>query len=210
MSPEIDEMMKRQLQEADYRWLDGHWEKTSRFSSATSAVRLYSLLLKQDDPRKCTSVKLARLRVLRPIYRTGQIPRSAILLDPNAGSIFSHSDARLLRSGLVIVDCSWNRVEEAFGRRFPGLHRRLPRLMAANPINYGHLSKLSSAEALAGALCIAGFKDNARLVLSKFKWGPTFLTLNDEPLKDYAQAVGEQEILRIEEMYFPQRTVKGY
>lgn len=178
-------------------------EMPVKSSTIPFGVRLYSLLLRQDDPRKCTSIKLARLGVLRPLHRLRHIPRSAILLNPTANSVFSQSDISFLQSGLVAVDCSWNRVSDTFGRRFPGLNRRLPSLMAANPVNYGHLSKLSSAEALGGALYIAGFEDQAKLVLSKFKWGPTFLTLNNEPLKDYSQATSEEQIMRVEQMYFP-------
>ena len=179
-------------------------------SHRAGEVKLYSLLLKQDDPRKCTSAKLSKFGILKPIYRSRQIPRYAILLDPGAEVGFSHLDSNILDAGLVVVDCSWNRIIESFARRFPGQHRRLPFLLAANPVNYGHLSILSSAEALAAALYIGGFEDQAKLVLSKFKWGPTFLTLNHDPLEDYKEAKNEQEISQLEKAYFPGTPAKGY
>ena len=166
--------------------------------------------MRQDDPRKCTSAKLSRLRVLTPIYSLRQIPRSAVLLNPMASFVFNGADRELLNFGLVAIDCSWKRISEAFGRRFPGEHRRLPLLLAANPTNYGHLSRLSSAEALAAALYIARFENHAGLVLSKFKWGPTFLTLNHDPLEDYKEAKNEQEIVELEKAYFPSTPAKGY
>ncbi len=75
--------------------------------------------------------------------------------------------------------------------RFPGQARRLPALLAGNPTNYGVLGKLSTAEAFAAALFITGFESDSNRVLSLFKWGPTFLTLNREPLEAYARATLE-------------------
>ena len=49
--------------------------------------------------------------------------------------------------------------------------------VAANPTKYGQACVLSSCEAIAAALYIAGFPHDARLVMEKFKWGDSFFQL---------------------------------
>jgi len=153
-----------------------------------SEPRVYVLLLRQDDPQKCTAAKLAKLRLATPLYRPLQIPSSALLLDPFAANILVPNDRVYAeRYGLVAVDCSWERVETSFKKRFPGFGRRLPTLLASNPINYAKPNKLSSLEALAAGMYILGFKDTASRMMNIFKWGNTFLTLNREPLESYSR-----------------------
>jgi pre-rRNA-processing protein TSR3 len=82
------------------------------------------------------------------------------------------------------------------------LARRLPTLLAANPTNYAKKHKLSSVEALAAASFIMGYKDVAEKLLSLFKWGDTFLTLNKELLDAYSSAVSEEELSEIESQFF--------
>lgn len=89
-----------------------------------------------------------------------------------------------------------------FSKRIHGIHRRLPTVLAANPVNYGHAAKLTSAEALAAALYILGFKEEAERLLKPFKWGPVFIALNKQPLEEYCTAENEEAIRKIEESYF--------
>lgn len=79
--------------------------------------------------------------------------------------------------------------------------RLLPFLIAANPINYGKPCKLSCVEAIAAAMFISGFKEEAKFLLSKFSWGHSFLELNDELLELYANCKSSQEILDAQKKY---------
>jgi pre-rRNA-processing protein TSR3 len=94
----------------------------------------------------------------------------------------------VVENGLVAVDCSWEKIANTFSKSPSAGSRRLPKLLAANPVNYSKAEKLSSAEALAGALYVLGFTERAEQILSLFKWGPTFLTLNNELLASYSRA----------------------
>ena len=57
--------------------------------------------------------------------------------------------------------------------------RKLPLCKAANPVNYGKDYKLNCAEALAGALYLSGFTEEAEKVLDNFKYGMAFLAINE-------------------------------
>jgi pre-rRNA-processing protein TSR3 len=68
-------------------------------------------------------------------------------------------------------------------------------LIAGNPTNYAKATKLSTAEAIAGALYIAGFKDEAQKLLGIFTWGHTFFELNVTLLEAYAAAKDSSEVV---------------
>jgi pre-rRNA-processing protein TSR3 len=51
-------------------------------------------------------------------------------------------------------------------------------------------------------LYITGLSEQAKQVLGLFKWGPVFLTLNENPLIEYSKASTSDEILEIENSYF--------
>lgn len=104
--------------------------------------------------------------------------------------------------GLVAIDCSWEKAQITFFGHLPGRNVKLPTLLASNPINYAKPHKLSSLEALAASLHIMGFQEKANKLLSTFKWGPHFLSLNREPLQAYALCSDEQELVNVEAQYF--------
>ena len=82
-----------------------------------------------------------------------------------------------------------------------GTSRCLPILIAGNPTNYAKATKLSTVEAIAGALYIAGFRDEAEKVLSIFVWGHTFLELNHALLENYASAKDSTEIVEMQRSF---------
>ncbi|MGA2791050.1 MAG: DUF367 family protein [Candidatus Bathyarchaeia archaeon] len=168
-----------------------------------SEPKLFVVLMRQDDPRKCTAAKLARLRLSRPLYRAAQIPRRSIVLNPFSSMVVLPKDGSIIEAyGLVAVDCSWEKADSALATRLPGSGRRLPTLLASNPTNYAKQHKLSSAEAMAAALYITGFVEPAKRLLSPFKWGNTFFTLNHEPLDSYSQAKTPEEMAVAESEFF--------
>ncbi len=142
----------------------------------------------QDDPKKCTGLRLIHLRYADRLRSPRQIPRHAIILNPAATRILSPSDTSLGENhGIVALDCSWNLAQQVFKHTFHGENRRLPFLLAGNPVNYTSLGKLCTVEALAAGLDILGHTEQSNQILSLFKWGPTFHTLNRELLDTYAE-----------------------
>jgi len=126
------------------------------------------------------------------------MPKRAIVLNPFGETAFSPADRqRVADFGLAALDCSWEHAEKVLSHNVKGTSRCLPILLAGNPTNYAKATKLSTAEALAGALFIAGFKDEAREVLSVFAWGHTFLELNATLLEAYAAAKDSTEIVEV-------------
>jgi pre-rRNA-processing protein TSR3 len=80
--------------------------------------------------------------------------------------------------------------------------RTLPLLLAANPVNWGKPSKLSTVEAMAAACVLMGESTQAESLLSKFRWGNRFLELNAEPLEAYASAKSSSEMVALQFEFF--------
>ncbi len=149
-------------------------------SSPSKRVSLYSVYLKQDDPKKNTVVRLAKFHAVHLRKSLAQCPRKALILDPFASKVFSFADRPILeRFGLIVIDCSWAKTETIFQKPFR-TGRCLPHLLAANPINYGKWDRLSSAEALAAGLFLTGFMEQGQEILAKFAWGSQFWVLNEK------------------------------
>jgi pre-rRNA-processing protein TSR3 len=165
-------------------------------------------MLHQDDPFKCTAAKLVKFRLAMPVKF---ISRTTIVLDPFSEHTVLRRDQTVADS-VCAIDCSWERADEVLKHRrltARGIARRLPSMLAANPTNYAKLGKLSSVEALAGALYILNEKELAAKMMDKFKWGHTFLQLNANLLEDYAAAETEEQVIELEEEYFP-HMVRNY
>ena len=145
---------------------------------------------------------MRKFRLARKITSLKQVPPPTIVLNPTAHQRIANADRTLVEQyGLLALDCSWNRSEHVFDMNVPGQSRKLPILLAGNPTNYSVPGKLSTAEAFAAALFITNFELEARRVLSLFRWGDTFLSLNKEPLLAYARAKPD-ELAEIEASFF--------
>jgi len=153
----------------------------------------------QDDPRKCTTLKLKRFGLARVVSSIRALPHDAVILNPFSEKAFSPSDRWMVMThGLSAIDCSWVHADQAFELSTRRTSRALPYLIAANPVNYGTPTKLSTVEALAAALYIAGLSDEAQMILSKFKWGPEFLRLNQRFLDAYSRAKNSEEVVKLQ------------
>ena len=126
-----------------------------------------------DDPRKCTARKLSRFG-LAELHKNNKSTPYGIILNPYSETALSPADY---------------------------IHRALPFLVAANPVNYGKPFKLTTVEAIAASLFILGEKEQSRKVLSKFRWGLNFLTLNEEPLESYASCLTSEDVVNVQELY---------
>ncbi len=175
-----------------------------------SLMRITVYNARECDPRKCTALRLKKLGRIEMVFRQGDIPRGAILLDPFAEKALSREDAATAeRRGLVALDCSWKKIEQIAGMKLSLEPRSLPYLIAANPTHYGRPTILSTVEALAAALFIMGDRDGAIKILGDFKWGPVFLELNREPLETYARAADSSEVVAAQEQFIPGQGPRG-
>ncbi len=159
-------------------------------------------MMRQDDPSKCTAAKLAKFHIAEPVRF---IRKDTIVLSPFSDTLLTRNDAKIA-GAVCAIDCSWERADEVAKHQrvfSSGIGRRLPAMLAANPVNYAKLGKLSSAEALAGALYILGDRQTAAEILNKFKWGHTFLELNANLLEDYAKAETPEQVKQVQQEYFP-------
>ena len=152
-----------------------------------------------DDPKKNTALRLERRGLARTVSKVRFLPKRAIVLNPFSEIAFSPADReRIQQFGLAALDCSWEHAQKVMGDHVRGTSRCLPILIAGNPVNFGKLTKLSTAEAIAASIYIAGFKEEAQDVLSIFTWGHTFFELNQLLLDKYVTAKDSAEIIEMQ------------
>jgi len=160
-------------------------------------MKIQVLMLKQDDPKKCSAAKLVKFGLAINVKKTSA---KTLVLDPFAKKSIMPSDKKLSNS-ITAIDCSWNLADKAFATKFSGIHRKLPPLFAGNPVNYSKLNKLTTVEAIAATVFILGNKDLSLKLLDKFKWGHTFFELNQNLLEDYSKLKSEDEIIPLLKEY---------
>nr|XP_029121485.1 ribosome biogenesis protein TSR3 homolog isoform X2 [Elaeis guineensis] len=185
------------------RWDDGcdnslPTHEEGREESQAPRIQLAMWDFGQCDVKRCTGRKLSRFGFLKELRVNSSF--SGIVLSPLGSQCVSREDHLLIkRKGLAVVDCSWARLNDVpFVKLRCGAPRLLPWLVAANPVNYGRPCELSCVEALSAALIICGEEDTAHLLLGKFKWGHSFLSLNRELLKAYSQCENGSEIISVQ------------
>ncbi|MBS7659193.1 DUF367 family protein [Candidatus Bathyarchaeota archaeon] len=173
-----------------------------------NSIKIIVYHARQCDPKKCTALKLKRHGLIRLVTSMKLIPRRSIVLNPFAEIAFSPADRdRIKNFGLAALDFSWEHVEKPLTKHVRGTSRCLPFLVAGNPVNFGVPTKLSTAEAIAAALYIAGFKEEAIKLMSIFKWGPTFLEINRERLESYSKAKDSKEVVEIQKQFIKADTI---
>lgn len=166
-------------------------------------IRLAVYHSNEDDPRKCSARKLAKFGFASLQTNIKKVPREMILLNPFSEKSLSPEDKEIaFKNGILALDCSWKNAENSFeylnSRNYP---RALPFVVAANPVNYGKPFKLSTLEAFATALYILDDVETAKKILDLYKWGPTFIILNKEPLEEYRNSKNSKEIIEIMKQY---------
>tara|TARA_B100000287_G_scaffold216605_1_gene204370 strand:- start:3 stop:524 length:522 start_codon:yes stop_codon:yes gene_type:complete len=170
-------------------------------------VPVHVIHLDQDDPRKCTSRKMHSLGLVSIHSSPTSAPKRGYLLDPMSTVLLGPEDKSLIGLGasIVVLDCSWKAIDESLAQiakstRLSG--RVLPSLLAANPVSWGKVGRLSSVESVAASLAILGNWTQAKEVLRPFKFGSQFLELNREPLEAYSKAVSRLEIEELQKEFF--------
>jgi pre-rRNA-processing protein TSR3 len=154
---------------------------------------------KHNDPKRDSGMKLVRLGLAKSI-RPGDAFKG-IVLSAEGRCVLSQADLSLIKSaGIGAINCSWNRLDEV--TNIPGgnlsRHRKLPFIVASNPINYGKAFKMNSAEALAAGLAIVGLREEAEKLTEKFSWNDEFWRLNGEYLDAYSACKSGKEVLCVQ------------
>ncbi|MBS3817553.1 MAG: DUF367 family protein [Candidatus Thermoplasmatota archaeon] len=155
---------------------------------------------RECDPDKCTARKLLDRGVAKKILKDRKLGEDGIYLNPLAEKAISPEDKELAETGGIrALDCTWPEADEKIPQYENG--RALPYLVAVNPVNYGNPLQLTTAEALAAALFILDEEDQAKELLSNFRWGEHFFEMNEKPLNDYREAENSAEIVELQKEY---------
>ena len=162
-------------------------------------VKLMMWEFGQNDPKRDSGSKLKRLGYAG-LLKIGY-PFNGIVLSSEATIYVTKEDAQIISdNGIGGINCSWNRLDEIpFDKMGKGRHQRiLPRLLAANSVNYGRPFKLNTAEAMAACLYIAGFKDQAHTLLESFSYGEEFFKINADAFERFCACNNSKEAEKVQ------------
>ena len=164
--------------------------------------KLFIYHANQCNPKKCTSLKMAKMNKAILLKNPYKVPKNSIILNPYAEKALSPEDKKIVEKfGITALDCSWKEAELMFKKFKFKNQRSLPFLIACNPINYGKPCMLSTLEAFIAALYITNFKDEALDLTGCFKWAETFINVNNELLERYSNAKNSMEVVEIQQEF---------
>ena len=165
-------------------------------------VKIYSIDFGTCDTKRCSASKLVRFKKIKAL--SPRINCKSISLSPFGEKALSIADRDVVeKSGLSVLDCSWNHIEELPEKYTRGnfKDRLLPYLISSNPINYGKPCKLNCAEALAAGLYILNYKEEAYDLLEGFSYDNTFFDLNLDMLEKYSECENSTEVVAAQKIF---------
>ena len=74
-------------------------------------------------------------------------------------------------------------------------------MTAVNPVNYGKAYKLSCVEAISATLFLGGFYQETDFLLSHFKWGKSFIIVNQELFDNYKNCENSKQLMDFQDKY---------
>lgn len=164
--------------------------------------------LNQCNRKICSGQKLVRAGKVISLQKNKSF--MGILLSPCGKKAISKEDRNIIvKSGIGLIDSSWNKFDETDYSMFKKHRNRLlPFLVAANSINYGRPYKLNCVEALAAALYICEFDSEVESISQGFDYLKEFFKINDEVLKMYRNCENSTEIIEAQNKYLTKNQEK--
>ena len=205
--------------------------KKVKYADCTHArvVNIEILMKYQDDPKKCTAARLLKSGMARKVKNT--LGNRKLVLNPYSEYILMPADRHIARvivgidcswrlaeqefgtratksTTTAIMDTD-RRVKPSASKErrnrtthlLQKISRRLPPLLAGNPVNYSKIGMLTTAEAISAALFIMGYDVQGHKILGRFKWGHTFYDLNCNILAEYTEMTEYKDAIRIATEY---------
>ena len=192
---------RKQQEEPEEEEEEVEKEITKKNKTTNFPIDLAMWDFQQCDSKRCTGKKLERMKMLRSLPVSCHF--RGVVMTPQGTKAVSKADRDVVKEhGACVVDCSWNQLDAVpFHKLKSPNNRLLPFLIAANPVNYGRPLKLSCAEALSACMYICGLKEEAKMLLAKFKWGHSFFELNNDLLEAYAACENSVEVVKVQQDY---------